>query len=477
MRRRRHHHHRRRVHPKDLPPPASFGPPENPGRFVLAPDALKAGRIGHGSFGAVVFGVDTGRRAAGRGDDEEEREEDAGGGSGSVVEDVVVEGDDGRVVVSVSELTQALAAAAAAAGSEGGAEEEEPESGEGSEGSDEDGSESDDDGSGREPEHFGLPVAIKLEVAGTSTARNEVQMMRRIMEACVGEAEACGGDLRLVPPIYAGDAGEHHVAIVMPLLGVSVSDFLYDAMRRREGVPPGMALAVAIQAAEGMRQLHRAGLVHRDVKPGNMVFGPAGSRREHRVFLVDFGLTEPWEPVTKREEARRAERGLGDPHVCGTAKYASRNTHAGVPPSPRDDLESLCYMLISHLRAPEKLPWEAVIGLDKKQRQQQGGHQQPRNTHGNDFRRAARVKLETKARALCKGLEPEVLEVLCRVRNTKFDEMPDHEGLIALLRRAMTRTCGETCPEEAVRRFSADVSTPTAPGGGGGAGGERGAGR
>lgn len=56
-------------------------------------------------------------------------------------------------------------------------------------------------------------------------------------------------------------------------------------IRERGAIPEAEALKLAIEVAEGLRAAHLAGLIHRDIKPGNILLDSAGSAK-----IVDFGL-------------------------------------------------------------------------------------------------------------------------------------------------------------------------------------------
>src|ERR1035438_9733876 len=110
------------------------------------------------------------------------------------------------------------------------------------------------------------------------------------------------------------------------------------------GMPLGKALDYAVQIASGLAKAHAAGVIHRDLKPGNIMLSHDGL-----VKLLDFGL------------ARRVELGPGhdstlttEGQILGTPSYMSPEQAQGKPLDVRSDLFSfgvVLYEMLSGKRA------------------------------------------------------------------------------------------------------------------------------
>ena len=103
-------------------------------------------------------------------------------------------------------------------------------------------------------------------------------------------------------------------------------------------------LALYLQAGEGLAAAHRAGLVHRDFKPANVLVGVEGRPRVTDFGLVRHGATEDGEGLgTHPEDTEAALTRAGT--VPGTPAYMSPEQAAGREVDARGDQFSFCVAL------------------------------------------------------------------------------------------------------------------------------------
>lgn len=133
------------------------------------------------------------------------------------------------------------------------------------------------------------------------------------------------------------DGGQ--IAIVMEhVAGRPLSQLI-----RAGGMPIREALDYAIQIADGLAAAHAAGIVHRDIKPGNILVTGDG-----RIKILDFGLAKVALPAGEGEDPTVTGR------IAGTVAYMSPEQAHGLPVDSRSDIFSfgaLLYEMLSGRRA------------------------------------------------------------------------------------------------------------------------------
>ncbi len=138
-----------------------------------------------------------------------------------------------------------------------------------------------------------------------------------------------------IVPIY--EAGEADGQLFIAMRYVIGSDLKAVLVNEGGQLPGERTLRLFHQIGEALDSAHRAGLVHRDVKPGNILVA-GGREHSHRsavdhVYLTDFGLTK------RTSELSGGLTGTG--HFLGTVDYVAPEQIQGRPVGPATDIYAL----------------------------------------------------------------------------------------------------------------------------------------
>ncbi|GAA4193745.1 hypothetical protein GCM10022219_15970 [Microbacterium oryzae] len=143
------------------------------------------------------------------------------------------------------------------------------------------------------------------------------------------------------------DYGEENGSafLVMELVpGEALSTIL-----EREGaLPPERTLDITAQTAAALQAAHAAGLVHRDIKPGNLLITPDG-----RVKITDFGIARIADQVPLTATGQ----------VMGTVQYLSPEQASGHPASPATDTYSLGIVAYECLAGKRPFTGESQVAI------------------------------------------------------------------------------------------------------------------
>jgi serine/threonine-protein kinase len=145
-----------------------------------------------------------------------------------------------------------------------------------------------------------------------------------------------------VVSIYGADRINGRVGLWMELID---GETLQQAMNRGQAFRPADAIRIGIELAGAIGAVHQAGLLHRDVKPHNIMLA-----RDGRVILMDFGTGY---------DARAGE----PPGLSGTPLYLAPELLAGRPPSVSSDIYSVGVVLFYLLTSTYPVQGETLSDL------------------------------------------------------------------------------------------------------------------
>ena len=166
-------------------------------------------------------------------------------------------------------------------------------------------------------------VAVKMMKAQHNDDAVVIERFRR-------EAQAAGAlSHPNIVTVYDVVENAGHQAVVMEYIeGMT----LREVLDQKHRISPSLTIHIGMAIASALDAAHASGLVHRDIKPGNILITPTG-----RVMLADFGIAK----AVNGSESDLTNQNI----MMGTAKYLSPEQVRGKPLDGRADIYSLGLVL------------------------------------------------------------------------------------------------------------------------------------
>ena len=186
--------------------------------------------------------------------------------------------------------------------------------------------------------------ALKPSVAGSAVQlerfRREIQTARKVTHPNVCRIFDIG--------IQSGSGGRPRFFLTMELLA---GGSLADRLEHGDRYTPEEALPIAAQIADGLDAAHAAGVIHRDLKPGNiMLLPPPTGRFAPRAVITDFGIALSEE----QSDMRLTE----SDELLGTPEYMAPEQAEPGPATPATDIYALG--LILYEMVSKRRPYESA---------------------------------------------------------------------------------------------------------------------
>jgi serine/threonine protein kinase len=236
-----------------------------------------------------------------------------------------------------------------------------------------------------------ISIALKVEELNKKRKTSKLQIEHKIYKILHKN------EVQNIPKIYEFIKTKKFHIMNMKLLGESL-DVLFERYDRRFDLPT--TLKLGINMIDIMKDLHKSGIIHRDIKPNNFMMG---RKDPGKLYVMDFGLSKQFMKGNKHIKPTTGR------NLVGTARYAGLNVHYGIEPARRDDMESIGYMLVYFMKG--RLPWQ---GLKKDEKTKQ-------------LDKIKEVKMSTKVDKLCLGLPQCFSMFLKYIKSCGFYDEPDYD--------------------------------------------------
>uniref|UniRef100_A0A1I7TKI6 separase n=2 Tax=Caenorhabditis tropicalis TaxID=1561998 RepID=A0A1I7TKI6_9PELO len=203
---------------------------------------------------------------------------------------------------------------------------------------------------------------------------------------------------------------KHYTYMVTTLCG---KDLMALRLKIQRGFNDTSAMRVALFTLYGLKQLHEAGFVHRDVKPGNIMTAANRGHDARFLVLIDFGMARSF--VLTGEDGRKKLRPMRRRiPLRGTVRYCSMNVHERIEQGRGDDLIAMIYTIVFLTLG---LPWSQL----------------------KDEKEIMSMKKSTKDVTLFEDLPEELKTIFEYLKTLAYADRPNYEKIYNLLMTAINR--------------------------------------
>ncbi|HVL50830.1 MAG TPA: protein kinase, partial [Actinomycetota bacterium] len=290
---------------------------------------------------------------------------------------------------------------------------------------------------------LGRTVAIKILSEELASDPSFVARFR--LEA---QAAASLTHPNIVAVYDTGSDGDIHYIVMEYLEGRT----LHQILNEEGPMPPAEVASIGAEVAHALAEAHGKGIVHRDVKPGNIMIGPRGTAK-----VMDFGIA--------KAATAGALTQVGS--ILGTVAYLSPEQARGEPVDGRSDLYSLGTLLYQMLTGKLPLKGDTYVEMVNKLNTQAP----PKPSEANP---EVPTKLDAVVmRALAKDPEERYQSGGEMAADLAASMQPDPVGRTAAYapfresEKTMVAPAGRVRREEATRVIPASSVPPGPPAGGG----------